>query len=70
MLEFVVHFVPDAPDGKYWVSGIEDGGRFWPSLHFRTKHPAQVDAHAMRDALCANPQIAAELYRRIRQRGA
>jgi hypothetical protein len=48
-------------------SGLEDGGRFYPSLHFRTR-PAVADARAMKDALRVRPGFVDELRKFIRRR--
>ena len=33
IVAFAVRRVPHDPRGE-WASGIEDGGRFYPSIHF------------------------------------
>jgi hypothetical protein len=64
-LAFAVHRIPHDPRGE-WASGIEDGGRFYPSIHFPNRR--QRDAAAMTAALKANPQLADELHKLIRRR--
>ena len=63
---FAVRHIPHDPRGE-WASGIEDGGRFYPSIHFRTRRDATEDAAAMTAALKANPQLAQKLARAIGQ---
>jgi hypothetical protein len=55
MLAFAVRRIPRDPRGE-WASGIEDGGRFYPSIHFPSCLAAQRDAAAMTAALKANPR--------------
>jgi hypothetical protein len=64
---FAVHRIPHSPRGE-WASGIEDGGRFYPSIQFRCRRAAQRDATAMTAALKANPHLADELHQLIRRR--
>jgi hypothetical protein len=66
-LTFQVRRIPHGPRGE-WASGIEDGGRFYPSIHFPSRLAAQRDAAAMSAALKANPQLADELHKLIRRR--
>ena len=66
-LAFAVRCIPHDPRGE-WASGIEDGGRFYPSIHFPNRLAAQRDAAAMTAALKANPQLAYELHKLIRRR--
>jgi hypothetical protein len=65
-LAFAVRRTPHDPRGE-WASGIEDGGRFYPSIHFPCRRAAQRDAAAMTAALKANPQRADELHKLIRR---
>ena len=62
---FAIRRIPHDPHGE-WASGIEDGGRFYPSIPGRLA--AQRDAAAMTAALKANPQLADELNKLIRGR--
>jgi hypothetical protein len=57
-LTFQVRRIPHDPRGE-WASGIEDGGRFYPSTHVASPRAAQRDATAMTAALKANPMAAA-----------
>ena len=66
-LAFAVRRIPYDPRGE-WASGIEDGGRFYLSIHFPSRLAAQRDATAMTAALKANPQLANELHKLIRRR--
>jgi hypothetical protein len=63
---FAVRRIPHDPRAE-WASGIEDGGRFYLSIHFPRRRAAQRDATAMTTALKANPQIADELHKLIRR---
>jgi hypothetical protein len=66
---FVIHRVPNAPQGE-WATGIEAApGRFYPSRHFPTESAAAIDVVAMNGALRRNPWLAAELCRCIRRNG-
>jgi hypothetical protein len=67
-LTFAVHRLPHDPRGE-WASGIEDGDRFYPSIHFRCRRAAQRDAAAMTAASrptrssqmsCTNSFVAAD----------
>jgi hypothetical protein len=62
-----VRRVPHDPRGE-WASGIEDGGRFYPSSNFPNRRAARRDAAAMTAALKVNPQLADELHQLIRRR--
>ena len=64
IVAFAVRRVPHDPRGE-WASGIEDGGRFYPSIHFPSRSGAQGDAAA---AVKASPQLADELHKLIRRR--
>jgi hypothetical protein len=64
---FAVRRIPHDPRGE-WASGIEDGGRFYPAIHFPSRPAAQRDAAAMTAALKVNPQLADELHKLIRRR--
>jgi hypothetical protein len=43
---FTARRIPNDPRGE-WCSGIEDGGLFYPSLHFRTRREAAKDSAAI-----------------------
>ena len=64
---FAIRRIPHDPHGE-WASGIEDGGRFYPSIHFPSPRAAHRDAAAMTAALKSNPQLADELHKLIRRR--
>ena len=66
-LAFAVRRIPHDPRGE-WASGIEDGGRFHPSINFPNRRAAQRDATAMTAALGANPKIADDLWELTRRR--
>jgi hypothetical protein len=66
-LAFAVRRIPHDPRGE-WASGIEDGGGFYPSIHFPSRLAAQRDASAMSAALKANSQLADELHKLIHRR--
>jgi hypothetical protein len=66
-LTFAVRRLPHDPC-REWASGIEDGGRFYPSIHFPSRRAAQRDAAGMTAALKVNPQLAGELQTLIRRR--
>jgi hypothetical protein len=66
-LTFQVRRIPHDPRGE-WASGIEDGGRFYPSIHSPSRRAAQRDAAAMTAALKANPKIADDLRELTRRR--
>jgi hypothetical protein len=66
-LAFAVRCIPHDPRGEC-ASGIEDGGTFHVSVHFRTRREAAADA-AMNVALKANPRVANEARKVITCRG-
>jgi len=57
---FNVRRIPRHTRGE-WASGIEDGGAFYVSIHFRTLREAAADAAAMNVALKADPRFANQL---------